>query len=496
MKKLLGPRLKKEANIGKLIKGSSLLSLSQFASKGIAFLLLPILTRYLSPKDFGVISIFTIIYSFISMLSNPGLVSGSIRKFYDTNDEQERKLIVGSSYLFFLVVPLLLLVFLLLFGEILTKKFFSGFNFFPYGLLAGIFAFANQPIRIWNTLLIIQNRIKRLALLSIVRVVTALSLSILFIVVFQMGVIGRILAMILSVSILFMFSLHDVHSYVAKRYSIKKLKELLSFSFPLFPSVIFSFFLINTNRFMIKNYLDIEYLGQYEIAFRFAGIVLMISIGFKKMWSINYYENIVENKYSIISNSIKMILLMMSLFLSIFILFLPEVYYFLIDSQYWVTISIVPIIIIAICIQSLLPLVSSTLGYLNKFKNISIFFFLSCLVNILLNHILLKKYFIMGASLSLFVSYLFLWLIIFINGFKINKKFFKLKREISILILPVVSLTYFYTFNKITISIQNICLKIILILFWFIFLFLSSTITKVEVLKFHKMIFYKKAKMV
>ena len=83
--------------VKKLFSGSLAMTLSEATMKIAKFLVLPILTYYLSPRDFGIIASIKMVEGFLVMLYNPGMISGVTRKYYDTEDEKERKTYIGSA---------------------------------------------------------------------------------------------------------------------------------------------------------------------------------------------------------------------------------------------------------------------------------------------------------------------------------------------------------------------------------------------------------------
>ncbi|MFN7691695.1 MAG: lipopolysaccharide biosynthesis protein, partial [Bacteroidota bacterium] len=90
---------------GILLKGSFAVSLANSTTKFVSFLLIPIFTYYLSPEDYGTVAMVTIVVTFLNLFYNPGMVSATMRLYHDTDNEEERKELIGSAHRFFLFFP-------------------------------------------------------------------------------------------------------------------------------------------------------------------------------------------------------------------------------------------------------------------------------------------------------------------------------------------------------------------------------------------------------
>ncbi len=69
--------------------GGLSLSVVNISGKIVNLLILPIITLYLIPSDFGMIAVYMLIISVLGMLYNPGIISVTLRLYYDNNDDSE-----------------------------------------------------------------------------------------------------------------------------------------------------------------------------------------------------------------------------------------------------------------------------------------------------------------------------------------------------------------------------------------------------------------------
>ena len=209
-----------------LIKGSLALSMAEMSVKVIGFLLLPIFTYYLSPKDFGIISIVFLITSTLNLLYNPGIISAVQRLYHSDNDLTSRQELIGSSYVFFISTPIIVLLTSIIFGDFIFSNIFDDFKFYPYGIAAVILSFFVQTKRLWVTLLTLTYEVKKIAIYTVISVFIGILVSLFLVVYLELGVMGRVLGAFPGSILLFIIGSREIIKFSKFRWSIVKLKYI------------------------------------------------------------------------------------------------------------------------------------------------------------------------------------------------------------------------------------------------------------------------------
>ena len=70
-------------------------------SQVIVYLMLPLLTHYMSREDYGAVSVITALYAFLNTLTNAGLPSATFRFYNDNPSDESQRLTLGASLLLF-----------------------------------------------------------------------------------------------------------------------------------------------------------------------------------------------------------------------------------------------------------------------------------------------------------------------------------------------------------------------------------------------------------
>ena len=143
-----------------------------------------------------------------------------------------------------------------------------------------------------------------------------------------------------------------------------------------------------------------------------------------------------KKNYETISQLVTYFISAISLICLLWILFSKETMVLLINERYFSIIPIIGFIILGIYFNGLLTISNTLLSYNKKFSHTSVFAIIATLLNILLNYILIPKYNILGAALSLAAAYF----LFFILGSISQKETLKLIQAKRVTIIPIISL--------------------------------------------------------
>jgi len=431
----------------KLFSGTLILSLSNSSIRIISFILLPIMTMYLTPSDYGIISIVVLINTFISIILNPGLISATMRLFYDYETEQDKIELFGSALILFLFISVIVCGFFIYYGEYLSKYFLSEFPFYPYGIYAIIIAFLTQTTKLWDILYRIRNKIISIAIISFINVLINLSVSIYTVVYLDYGVYGRILGMLVASSFSFIFTFSILIKYTRFNFSLPIIKKIIFLGYPLLFGIIATAILNVGDRLIIEKFLGLAKLGIYETAYKIGTVPIFLSVGFKKMWVPYFYENVKSNNIKDIKKDSKAFISILIFGILSLLIILPEVYTFLIGTKYWEGIKLVPPIILGTYLLLLSIITNAILSYDKKFKLITLFLIVAAVTNILLNIFLIKYFGIIVASIATFFAYFIQFYLSFIYTKKTKHSLINSKIFWGSIILLIVSSLHIYVYG-------------------------------------------------
>ena len=442
-----GEGIKKYGSI--LLKGTLAVSLANSTTKFAAFLFLPLFTYYLSPEDYGMVSMVSIVVTFLTLVYNPGMVSATMRMYHATDDEIERKTIIGSAYRFFIFFPVVFIILSIIFGPTIFKYVFTDFDFYPYGLLAVILAFFGQPKRIWVTLMTLQYKMHITAIYSVVSVLLGLLTTFVLVVIFKMGALGKVLGMFPTVLIFFVISFITIRKYTENRWSFKNMFSQLRFGFPLIIAIWSYEFLHIADRYILEKMTTMTAVGIYSFGYTLSEVPMMLVLGAKQLWNPIFYENMNKGNYDLISKLIKYFVGFMTLLNIMVILYSKELILLFINVRYAPTVEIIGVIVLGVYFNGLLTISNSVLAYKNKFFSTSIIATIATVINIGLNILLIPYLGILGSAIATLIAYFVYFMIGIIHQKETLNKIQKLNDTLVPILFIIASTVLTFITNRI-----------------------------------------------
>ena len=473
--------LKKYTSI--LLKGTLASTLVNSTTQIIGIILLPVFTYYLTPEDYGTVAIVSMIALVLSHVTNPGILTATTRLYHDTEDINERKLLIGSTNVYFLSAALIPVIIGLLFGPKLFSWIFKDFSFYPYGFLALILTFIRQPARIWITLMNLQYKFHQATIYNGLSLIIGIAVSVILVVVFEMGAMGKVLGMFPTAIILVLISLITVHRYTNGVWSFQNIKKQFLFGLPILGALWSTQILELGGVFMLERFSNIKSVGLFALAMSLAQLPLVLIYGFRQMWNPVIYENLNKKNYQTITKFLYYFLGILTLINILILLFGKEAILILVNERFYDSISLLGFLILGVYFNGLITISNSFLGYKKQFGTISAFALFGSALYVIMCIFLIPRIGALGAAISFAVSYFVFFLLGVIHQRKTILKIIKnLNLLIPIILLISLSfITYFFSFHfpYDELSFLEISLKIILLIIS-IFLFFYFKIFKTE----------------
>jgi len=389
-----------------LIKKVSIYTSANILVKAIPFFLLPVLTRYLSPSDYGLIAIFQIILAF--MIVFIGLNSnGAIMVNFFKLDKQKLRIYIGNVFL--VILTDVILVFALLY---IFRTPFSYFLKFPrlwlsIGVLVAlgeiIFSFV---LVLWQA----EQKALSFGLSNLAKVVTNTGLSLLFIVVLGLGWQGRLLGISFTSSIFALIGIFILYKrkYIKISLDKKYVKDILLFGIPLIPHALGGWIITSIGRIFINSMIGLASTGIYTVGYQVGMIIGLLATSFNTAWTPFLFKKLQENNYS---TKIKIVrytyLYCISLIgLALFLGFIaPTLLIFLVGKSFYGASQYVKWIAMGFAFEGIYLIVGNYIFYVKKTYLLSLVTISCGLLNIGLNYFLIKLNGALGAAQATFLTY-------------------------------------------------------------------------------------------
>ena len=284
----------------RMLKSSSIYGISGILRNLVGFLMLPIYTRYLTPEDYGVVSLMLFFISFVEITLGARLGLATVKFFHDQEEERSRKEVVASALLLTSIISLFLSLGIFVFSTPVSNLVFGEADL---AIIVSIFSVLVTTQAIESTgldLIRIRNRVWWYFSYSVAKLVAQLVLNIVFVVVLELGVLGVAISSATSAVffavIMFFITVKDV----GLRFNRIIAKSMFIFCAPLWVSGLVSLYIGSSNRYWMRIYSSLDDIGFFAFAERLASVLVMLLWQpFYQYWSVERFR--IKDRPDIIS---------------------------------------------------------------------------------------------------------------------------------------------------------------------------------------------------
>ena len=400
-------------------KRFSAFSLVSLITGSISFVLLPILTKYLTPEDYGILSIFNALILFTTVVVSFGSVNVLMVKLAEGVEDVFLNLFKSFIYLVVFISSAFIL------GLFVFNLFRSTFFGVPvqYLFLVPVVAVLNSFYEVALNYYTLEKQISNYSKVALVKFSFEIGVTLILVIVFSLGWIGRISSLLLSILIVLSIPFYQFYQkgFFKGVLSSTALKNLLGDGGHL---LLFSTSVIILNlsdRFFIEHLLGLEETGVYSIGYSVGSLELVLSsvlIAVFKPDIFKMAKNYRLNQKHLLKISIFNIVVLLA---GVFFIYSTNdlIFKYLINERFVEAKSIVILIALSFLFWGMFNFYISFFiakGYGGVISLISIF---GILLNIVLNYFLIPNYLIKGAALATLATCALLMLVIVVLYYKL-----------------------------------------------------------------------------
>ncbi|OGL42883.1 MAG: hypothetical protein A2W05_08865 [Candidatus Schekmanbacteria bacterium RBG_16_38_10] len=384
-------------------------------SRAVSFIMLPVYTRYLTPADYGIMELLFMAIDIIAMIVGLG-ITGTVFKFYSDykSPEEKREVICTAIILIFVIASVTAIIGFIVspnisqvvFGNTDNSYYFQ-ITFVIYFLQAG----NNIPLMFIRAM---QNSTSFIVI-NLIKLLIQLSLNLLFLVWFEMGVIGvlysTLLAELTIASYLHVYTFHKI----GFRFSISKGRQMIKFGYPFIFASLSNFVITYSDRYFLNVYSTLTVVGIYSLAYKFGFLMGYLAVTpFMQVWEPQRFEIAKQDKVLPIFKRVFLYFNIFVISVSLFIsLFARDFLTIMSDPSYYEAYRIVPIVIIAYVFQAWTFYCNFGIYIKERSKHMAFANFISAMSNILLNFVLILEYGALGAAWATVGSFFIRFLLVY-----------------------------------------------------------------------------------
>ncbi|TQP19744.1 lipopolysaccharide biosynthesis protein [Vibrio cholerae] len=405
----------------KLFRKGSIFLFANILNAAIPFLLLPVLTRFLTPEDYGMVTMFTVFLSLVNTFVGLN-AHGAINIQYFKLDAKRFSEYVTSCLFLLVISAAIVFLIVLVFGR-LSEEFIG----LPHKwmLIAVGVSFFQFLITIRLAIWVVTGLAIEYGALQVSQTFVNAGFSLFFIFFFGMFWEGRLLGQVIASAVFGLVALLLItkSGLIVKPSNIKAdIRHALFFGLPLIPHVLGGFLMISTDRIIITSVVDIAASGVYMVGLQLGLVIAILADSFNKVyapWIMRNLSNAKLDKVELVKNSylVMCAFLLMGLAWGLVAVFLLPL---LVGEQFLAAGAVITYMCLGHSCTALYYIVTNYIFYSEKTKLLAVITFSIAMLNLPVTYFFVKNYGITGAA----VAFMFVQaLLFFLTWFLSNKVF-------------------------------------------------------------------------
>jgi len=404
----------------KVAKNTIIYTLFSFINKGIPFLLLPIITRYLSQEDYGTISIFNTYVQFLVLFVGLSLNSAiSVNYFHLSKDEFKEYL--GNSFYILSFMTIIVFLAVFIFKSVIHERITLPYEWLYISIVVALMSMISQfNLTIWR----VQQEAKPFAIYETVMTLLNIVVSLVLIIAFNLHWLGRVWG-IASVTILFGFiSMVFIikRGYLDLTFNKNYIKDALKLGISILPHYFAQWMRTGVDIFLITFLVGLQYTGVYALGYQFGAIVGILAGAFNTAYASYQMEKLKSINQL---GKIKLVKFAYKYFIGIFIfsilfgLSMKLLFPIMIDSKFSSAVEYIVIIAIAYSFQGMYFMVVNYIYFEKKNHLVSLATIVSTVIQIILSYFMIQEFGAIGAAYATLVGFVLNFLIVWYIGSKV-----------------------------------------------------------------------------
>ncbi|MCM1187052.1 MAG: oligosaccharide flippase family protein [Lachnoclostridium sp.] len=402
----------------KVIKAGIGFLVGNYLIKGISFLMTPIFSRLLQPRDFGIFSSYTAYESMLYLFAGLTLHSCLKNAKYRYKDDYENFCLNCLSVA--VLSSLFLAGIVLLWNKQLVQV--TGFSKNILFLLV-LHSFATAICTFYNTYVSLEYNAKKYLKIAFLNAVSNMMLSLFLILFFfeEDKYVGRIIGTAFPLIVIALF----IFAGFFFRHKLKLRKEYivfaLGYSLPIIPHGLSQVILGQADRLMIKEMAGSTEAGIYSLGYTLYTLIFLAANSIGNVWEPWFYERMNEKEYAPIKHNSIILISAVAIVTVVAFMISPELIEILGGEGYEEAKRMVIPIILGGFFSFLYTIPAGVEYFYGKTKLIAVGSVLAAVINIILNYLFIPLYGYHMAAYTTAVTYFLYFSFHYLFSILVNK---------------------------------------------------------------------------
>lgn len=385
----------------KFIKSSGIYFVGNVLIKAIAFLMLPIYTKYINPTDYGTYDVAIAYITFFCSVLYLDIWSGIMRYMFDFKNDKDKYKPIYTGGSIFLISSAIYMIILLIIGSFINIK---------YLLYIGLYGFTMNLQNLCSYIARGLGKNYLYVLSGIIGSIVTVALNIILIVYIKMNYRALYISSIfgfLSSSLIIAIGCKIFRLDFYKFWDKKLFRSLVLFSLPLCLNSVAYWFLTSYNKVVISHSLTKADNGLYGVAGKFAVAINLLTSCFQMAWQeIAFSKGMSKDNKTFYSEAINLYIKFLGIGTLGLITCIYFIFPFMVDPQYNEAKNIIPLYLVATIASALSGFIGNIFGAIKKTKGIFVTMVAASIVNVTIIKLLIGNIGLNAANISLLLGFI------------------------------------------------------------------------------------------
>lgn len=383
----------------KLFSDVLLFALSNFGSKVLVFLLVPLYTHSLTTEEYGIADLITVTIQILFPILTLSITEATLRFLLDRNSPKEKIMTISllAVLISFAIVGVLTL------GALCFKPEIRPYA--PYFLVIYLFTALNSFLSNFTRGI---DRTKVFAVKGLLYTASLLLFNLLFLLVLRIGLSGYLLSIILAetITVVYMFTAAKEYRYLRFRPDRTLAKEMLRYSIPLIPTIIAWWIMQVSDKYIVIAYCGMAASGVYAVSYKIPSLLSLVTTIFNQAWQISAVKSYEDRDYGDFFGTVYGIFFAFSLLISAALILAAKLLgRFLFAADYFIAWRYVPLLVVAYFFSGLSGVMASAFTTAKKTNVLFYSTVAGAAFNLVFNFLFIPRYGVLAAAATTMLGF-------------------------------------------------------------------------------------------
>ncbi|MEY8215027.1 MAG: oligosaccharide flippase family protein [Colwellia sp.] len=398
-----------------LFKTLSIYTLSSLISRSIPFLMLPIMTKYLSPEQYGVVATVMVLVTLVSSPLFVGIHSYININFFKLGQQEHLRLVstlIRIPVVLLLPITAIFYIYISFGGDTwsIPREWF---------ICIPLLAMMTFFYRLVTILFRVKEQAGYFGIVEVFYSASQVGLALLFVVAWSKGLEGRLWSIFFSsffINALAIFVLFK-QGYLTNGFHKSFIKGSMKYGLGIIPHELGSQLTRMVDRLFIVSLLGTSAVGTYAVAAQVASIGLVALSVFNLAWQPYVFKMLSQDKEETKLQLVRLSWLVLGAFFVFFMLLdysTPYIYQYFIAEAYHSSIIYVQWLLLGFFFLAIYTLFCDYIFYIQKSYLLSIVTFVNVVFTLMFNYVFITEYGAIGATYAFALSSAFACLMVIV----------------------------------------------------------------------------------